>query len=99
MATAEWKIAHHVAWKLMTALEDKGVIQFDDSTEEQLAKAMLKEAFKLALGPSPHQTKLAAARLVLEYTKAKPASKADLTIMNHEAWLDAVAKDADSSSD
>jgi hypothetical protein len=83
---------------MIEKLEEKKVISFDDTPEDQMAKQALHEAFTLALGPSPQQIKLAATRIVLEWTKAKPATKADLTIQTAEKWLEQVAKDNEPDS-
>jgi hypothetical protein len=45
-------------------------------------------------------TKLQAARLILDFTKAKPASKSTVTVKTAEDWLSSIAEgDNDGQSD
>lgn len=48
-------------------------------TDDAKAAAAIKEACVIALGPTAQQTKLAALRTVLEWTKAKPTTKVEVT--------------------
>ena len=66
-------------------------------SDEEMAKLALSEVFLMALGPTEQRTKLAALSKVLEFTKAKPASKTDLRINNAEAWLEGVLADHQST--
>lgn len=83
----------------MSELEKHSIIVFDPSMpEDQMAKAALHESFVMALSPlTQAAVKMAALRTVLEYTKAKPATKTDLTLASAEAWLKAVKEDHSSS--
>lgn len=76
---------------IMDTLEMEGILKF--TTDEDMARECLREAFRIALSPGNAQTQMAAIRTVLEFTKAKPATKTDLTLKNHEAWLNAVVAD------
>lgn len=65
------------------------------TTDEQKASLALKTAMVMVLSPlSNAQTKLAATRTILEYTKKKPAQATDLNVTSAEAWLAQVVKDA-----
>jgi hypothetical protein len=43
--------------------------------------------------PQDQKLKLAAARLVLDFTKSKPASKSIVAVDEAEAWLSKIAED------
>lgn len=90
-----WALAREKADYIMAELEKEKVVVFDpNSTEEQMAREALKEAFVMAMSPLTNaQLKMAALKTVLEYTKAKPASKTDLTLANADAWLKMVSED------
>lgn len=51
------------------------------------AERALREAFVLAVGPSTQQVKAQAIRIVLDFTKSKPESKAKISV-NPMAFLD-----------
>jgi hypothetical protein len=94
-----WDLARQKAKYLMSELEKEGVVQFDPNIpEDEMAKAALAEAFTLAMSPMG-DTKLrhAAMRTVLEWTRAKPATKTDLRLNSAEAWLKEVIDDHRSS--
>lgn len=57
------------------------------STNDGKAKAALREAFVLAVGPSTQQIKIQALNTVLNFTMSKPESKVKLTT-KPEAFLD-----------
>jgi hypothetical protein len=63
----------------MKRLEDQGAVErvVVPDTDDDIAKKALHEAFKLALGPGNAKDRLAAARLVLTYTKPRPPSAAE----------------------
>jgi hypothetical protein len=71
-----WDNATTLADAAMKRLEDQGVVErvVIPDTDGEIAKQALHEAFKLALGPGNVNDRLAAARLVLTYTKPRPAS-------------------------
>ena len=45
--------------------------------------------------PGETKERLSAARLVLEFTEAKPASKSDVTLHQAEVWLEELAAEDD----
>lgn len=59
--------------------------------EKKTARRVLKEALVIAIAPGNMQTKLAAARTVLEYTKARPATTQNTNLNAAEAFLEALA--------
>jgi hypothetical protein len=84
--------------------DDKVLVLTEDGAEEVVtvpatddgkATAALREAFVLAIGPSTQQTKMAAIRTVLEYTKSKPESRSKLTLNKAEDFLDEISKGDD----
>jgi hypothetical protein len=71
----------------VSELKKAGVL---DGADDR-AEAALTEAVKVMRAPGDKKVKLAAARLVLDFTKAKPANKTELTINAAEQWLKEVA--------
>ena len=68
----------------------KGIITPEDDPR---ADEALKAALETMRTPANQQTKLAAAKLILEYTKAKPASKSEVTVNKAEEWLAAITSE------
>lgn len=58
--------------------------------EDDAAREALTGALEVLRTPVNQQTKLAAARLLLDFTKAKPASKSEVTVNAAEAWLESL---------
>jgi hypothetical protein len=56
-------------------------------TDEELAKLVLREMCRLALGPGDKRTKIMALGTVLKYTKPKPAERHASIAMTPEEWL------------
>ena len=75
-AQALWDEASTLADLAMQRLEEQGVVErvVVPDTDDAIAKACLREAFTMALGPGNVRQRLAAARLVLTYTKPTPPS-------------------------
>jgi hypothetical protein len=78
-AQALWDEASTLADAAMQRLEEQGVVErvVVPDTNDAIAKACLHEAFKLVLGPGNVRQRLAAARLVLTYTKPRPPTVAE----------------------
>jgi hypothetical protein len=87
-AQQAWAEAKESAKQTMAELEKAGVVTAEDDPK---ATEALEAAITVMRSPQNQQTKLAAARLVLEYTKSKPASKQHVTVDAAEAWLKEVA--------
>jgi hypothetical protein len=76
---AMWACADALADEAMKRMQERGILPMTPDgaiTDEALANAAIREALKMALGPSILSDKLAAARLVLTYTKSKPPTVA-----------------------
>ena len=67
----------------MSELEKAGVL--DDADTQ--AREALETTLLIMRAPGDKKVQLSAARQVLEWTKAKPASKSDITVNKAEAWL------------
>jgi hypothetical protein len=75
-----WAVAKAQADEFMLTLETQGVVEavvVPDSDEEK-AKAALREATVIALGPTNNRTKGMAINAVLRFTKAPPAQRVDI---------------------
>ena len=59
------------------------------------AKEALTTAVEVMRTPAADRERLAAARLVLEFTEAKPAAKSEVTLHQAEAWLEELANQDD----
>lgn len=92
-AEAMWAECRKKADWIMSELENEGVLSFPDTPEEQMAKTALHKAFEMVLSPIELKSRLSAIRMVLEWTKAKPATKTDLRMNHAEAWLAQVVAD------
>jgi hypothetical protein len=57
-------------------------------TDDEMAEAVLREAFKLALGPTGMRPKLAALNIILKYTRLPPASVLKLALADPASALD-----------
>jgi hypothetical protein len=75
------------------AIEDVAKIEAASGPiEDAAAREALTGAIEVLRTPVNQQTKLAAARLVLDFTKAKPASKSEVTVNAAEKWLESLDK-------
>lgn len=75
----------------MKKLEQAGILE---DTDEQSKEAIHTALTIMRMLPVPPRDRLAAARLVLDFTKAKPAQKQEITVTSAEQWLDEVTADA-----
>lgn len=94
-AAERWEIARKRAKKDIQNMKDTGVIDLSDARAEEA----LETTLAIMRGPMNQQTALAAARQVLEWTKAKPASKSEMTVNAAEAWLSQIADEAGEKSE
>jgi len=60
-------------------------------TDEGMAEAVLKEAFKLALGPTGTRAKLSALALIMKYTRLPPMAVLQMAAGTAEGVLDELA--------
>lgn len=87
-AEIAWAAAADKADKVMEEFEAAGLIEPAlPDTDEAIAKAALREAVILALGPTKQTIKLGAINTCLAYTKMKPVSKAEINVKRPEDWL------------
>ena len=84
--------AERKAEETMKALKASGVV--DEGADPRGVEA-LEAALVVMRAPGDKREKLAAARLILDFTRAKPASKSEITVNKAEQWLAAVAEDMD----
>jgi hypothetical protein len=82
-----WVDARKQAKKDMEIIKKAG-INIDDAGTEALTTTL-----EIMRGPGDVRTKLSAARQVLEWTKAKPASESKVTLNTAEEWLATLAKE------
>lgn len=90
-----WDVAREKAKETMSELEKSGVLVDVDAAGQEALEA----ALGVMRSPMKQETCLAAARLVLDFCKAKPAQKTDLTITKAEEWLAGVMADASKDND
>ena len=90
-----WKEVKESANETMKELEKAGVLENDDDA----AKEALQYHIEVMRAKGNKEARLRAARTVLEFTKAKPASRVHATVDSAEAWLKAVAAQNDDGSD
>jgi hypothetical protein len=91
-ADVAWAVARASAKETIAKMIENKVIEPSD---DQRANEALEVAMTIMKGPSAHQAeKLRAARVVLEWTRAKPAAKSEVTIQKAEDWLALVTADA-----
>jgi len=64
---------------------------------DERAEEALLSTLEVMRSPMNQTVQLAAARQVLEWTKAKPATKSEMTVNAAEAWLASIADEADKS--
>jgi len=82
--------AKEYAKETIKIMQDKGILSGEDDPR---AVEALDAALTTMRTPANQQTKLAAAKLILEYTKAKPASKSEVTVNKAEEWLAAITSE------
>lgn len=87
-ASKEWRKSRRIAEKQVEDIKDK--IDLDAYAQEALT-----EAVTVMRGPVSAKDKLSAARLVLDFTKAKPAAKSEVTVNTAEDWLKSLGGDKD----
>lgn len=90
-----WAKAKAEAKVIMQYLKENDMV---DTPENDKYASMAEEALEAAITvvrtPINQQTKLTAARLVLDFTKSKPVSKQEVNVKTAEDWLSNVLADA-----
>jgi hypothetical protein len=81
--------ANKLADTFMREFEENGMIPavVVPDSEEAMAKAVLREAFVIALAPGDKRIRLQAIGIVLRFTKALPAQRIEAGITTAEQWL------------
>lgn len=59
----------------------------------EMAEEALTGALTVLRAPSTQQTKLQAAKLILEFTRSKPVAKSEVSVNKAEEWLASLAHD------
>lgn len=83
--------ARQQADRFIQKMKDEGVLPTMPNSDEERAEAVLKQAVVIALSPGERQSQMAAIRTVLEWTRAKPASKQHISLDTTESWLAEIA--------
>lgn len=86
-AEKAWEEARRKARIDMANLKKAGVVDETDARAEEALLATLE----VMRSPMNQDHKLKAARQVLEWTKAKPVAKSEVTVNAAEAWLASIA--------
>jgi hypothetical protein len=92
-----WQEAGIKANKLIEMMEDEG--KFPEAadvpfTDEAKAKSALKELAEVALSKgTPVKVRISALKILLEFTKEKPAQRSKVTLDKSEEWLMALEAD------
>ena len=88
-AAHEWRFARMYAKEVTKIMVDKGQLEDDPRVTKAFSAAV-----EVLESPMSQREKLAAARLILDFLKAKPVSKSEVTVQKAEDWLTAVTADA-----
>ena len=92
LTNAQWaevqEIARLDAKRIMQRMKDAGQVPDDPRAAEALQTTI--ETLRTAESP---KDKIAAARLILDFTKAKPAQKSEVTVRTAEDILDEMAEE------
>ena len=93
-ADVAWEAAATLAENAMRGLEAQGLVPVDvlPNSGEELAKAALHQVSLLALGPTNKRTKMQALKILLDFTKAKPAERRAIRKANNptDEWMHSV---------
>lgn len=65
--------------------------------EDTYAKEALETAVEIMRMPAESRSRLAAAKLILEFTKEKPSTKSEVTVAKAEDFLESILKQNDGS--
>ena len=87
--------------KKLTRLQKKAAKQVQKDMEnikkklelDEVAEEAMTGALTVLRNPNSQQTKLAAAKLLLDFSKTKPVAKSEVSINAAEAWLASLADD------
>lgn len=89
-----WERAQREAKAIVKYLKENDMV---DTPKDDKFGSMADEALEAAIAvvrtPANDQVKIAAARLVLDFTRSKPAAKNEVTVSKAEDWLASVMAD------
>lgn len=93
-AGAIWKQAGQEAKLIMKYLKENDMVETPkDDKYAGMADEALEAAITVVRTPANEQTRIAAARLVLDFTRSKPAAKSEVNVKTAEDWLQNVFED------
>jgi hypothetical protein len=87
-AEAEWAFARMYAKEVTKIMVDEKLIPEDPKVEKAFTAAV-----EVLESPMSQAVKLQAARLILDFCKAKPVAKSEVTVKSAEDWLAQVTAD------
>lgn len=91
-----WEKAQREAKAIVKYLKENDMVEAPkDEKYGSLADEALEAAITVVRTPANDQVKIAAARLVLDFTRSKPAAKNEVTVNKAEDWLASVMADMD----
>lgn len=94
-AKVYWATAQAEAKQIMKYLKENDMVETPENDKyASMAEEALEAAITVVRTPINQQTKLTAARLVLDFTKSKPASKQEVNVKTAEDWLSNVLADS-----
>lgn len=86
------KFGYIMGWVKRRVKKDMENIEKANPDLDDVAKEALEGALTVLRGPQSQALKLQAAKLLLDFTKAKPVSKSEVSVQNAEAWLASLGK-------
>lgn len=91
-----WEQAQREAKAIVKFLKENDMVDTPkDDKYASFADEALEAAITVVRTPANEQVKIAAARLVLDFTRSKPAAKNEVTVNKAEDWLASVMADMD----
>jgi hypothetical protein len=89
-----WKQAAEEAKIIVKYLKDNDMVDTPkDEKYAQFADEALEAAVTVVRTPANEQTRIAAARLILDFTRSKPVAKSEVNVKTAEDWLNNVMED------
>jgi hypothetical protein len=93
-AAPVWHQAKREAKAIVKYLKENDMVDMPkDEKYASMADEALEAAITVVRTPANEQVKIAAARLVLDFTRSKPAAKNEVTVNKAEDWLASVMAD------
>ena len=87
-AEAEWAFARMYAKEVTKIMSDENILPEDPKVQQAFTAAV-----EVLTAPNNQTVKLQAARLILDFLKAKPVAKSEVTVKSAEDWLSQVTAD------